>query len=366
MKIAIVSLHFAEYAILLAQALSNRNHKILLLLDSDNTQAELGKPPFMPGIETIIIRRRPLKDPRSILFNAPKVISAIVKFQPDIIHVQETLPHDYLFLTLPIIKLFPAILTIHDPVPHSGQDSNIGLRKSFYQKSFRKAIQNVIVHGEKLCQVYRSTSTGRKANISVIPHGVLGKRPSTKQASIGESFLFFGRMEAYKGLGIFLDALDLLDAKKIKYKAVIAGRGSDLEQYRERIQKNAAIKLRDEFIPVEDIPSLFLGAKAVVLPYLDGTQSGVTSMAFGFGRPVIASNVGSLPEMVQDGKTGLLIPSKNATALAIAIEKLIGDQPFLSRLEENVKNAAEHEFSWSAIAVQTEFAYLGAINANKE
>ena len=122
------------------------------------------------------------------------------------------------------------------------------------------------------------------------------------------TFLFFGRIESYKGLEFFLEAGTLLVKRGFKPRLIVAGTGSDLARHRARISRMPWVELVDRRIDADEIPDLFARSSAVVLPYTDATQSGVVAMAFGFGRPAISTNVGGLPDVICDGYNGLLVP----------------------------------------------------------
>src|SRR5439155_4970240 len=87
-------------------------------------------------------------------------------------------------------------------------------------------------------------------------------------------------------------------------------------------------------------------ADGVVLPYRSATQSGVAQLAFAYGAPVVATNVGGLPAAIEHGRTGLLCPPDNAFAFARAIERLARDR---ARLAAGVA-ASEDEHSFTRYA----------------
>ena len=98
------------------------------------------------------------------------------------------------------------------------------------------------------------------------------------------------------------------------------------------MESAGCFEILDRYIPPEEISELFLESFAVILPYLDGTQSGVAAMALGFGRPVVATAVGSIPELVRNEENGLLVPPSDAVALTEAIERLLTDKDLWEQL----------------------------------
>ena len=100
----------------------------------------------------------------------------------------------------------------------------------------------------------------------------------------------------------------------------------------------------DQYISNEDVSLYFCSADVVVLPYIDATQSGIIQIAFGLNKPVITTRVGGLPEVVEHGKTGLLVEKESSQALAQAII-----QYYTDNLEEPFSKAIANtssQFEW--------------------
>src|SRR5512146_668340 len=81
----------------------------------------------------------------------------------------------------------------------------------------------------------------------------------------------------------------------------------------------------------EQRAELFRNASVVVLPYIEASQSGVVPLAYQYGKPVVATHVGGLPEAVENGRTGLVVPPRDERALASAILRLLGDAELRQR-----------------------------------
>ncbi len=132
--------------------------------------------------------------------------------------------------------------------------------------------------------------------------------------------LFFGFIRDYKGLDLLIDAMAKLPAD---HTLVIAGEPyGDMAKYHAAIARNG---LKDRvidhirYISDQEVPLFFSAADAVVLPYKSATQSGITAIAYHFGTPVIATDVGGLKESVEHDRTGLLVDRPDAAAIAGAI-----------------------------------------------
>ena len=131
--------------------------------------------------------------------------------------------------------------------------------------------------------------------------------------------LFFGYIRKYKGLDVLLDAIALLRGRLDLALLVVGEFYDDEQQYREQIRRlelEAMVTIRSDYIPNEEVKTYFSAADAVVLPYTSATQSGIAQIAYNFDLPVIATNVGGLSEVVRDGETGLLVPPNDPRALA--------------------------------------------------
>ena len=366
MRIALLALHFAEYAGRLALALSAR-HQVLLVLRSGNAQSELSAELRALLDRSVTVRAlepRRMRDPR-VLGTSFSINRILREFAPEILHIQETHPILGGWTFLSFRRQIPVVLTVHDPVQHSG-----GLSRHCWQWKvvtwFRRKASRLIVHGPRMRAELEELDARVAGRIDTIPHGVLGRAGIDNDISGYEpgTFLFFGRIEAYKGLRYFLDAGDLLHRKGLSFRLVVAGRGSDLEHQRARITSSPWVELIDAYIPPADVPALFRRAMAVVLPYTDATQSGVSAMAFAGSRPVIATRVGDVPDVVVDGQTGLIVPPRDAGALAGAMEKLLLDRQLRDSLATNAARLANERLTWPRIADVTQDSYRRAFAAH--
>lgn len=362
MRICLVGLHFAEYTTRLALALAE-SHDVLLILSQPNFSGELDGvlPEKPPRLSLLTLPHR--ISLKIILGNTLELVRKIKAFKPDVIHLQEV-TRDYQVFALPFLKkIAPLVGTVHDPSPHSGLEAkrHSRSRHRFYEPWSRNFYDRAIVHGESLAiDLKEAVPKMDRERIYIIPHGPLG--PMTVPQVIPEigNLLFFGRIHAYKGLRYFIEAVKDLKKRGYKVKGVIAGEGSDLPPYRDEILADSAFQLIEGYIPRDRSFELFEQAQIVVLPYTDGTQSGVAALSFGFGRPVVATRVGSLPELISDGVTGLLVEPRNAKDLADAIAKLLGDSNSYDALVQGVNEMITGTLSWGNIANMTAHVYESA------
>lgn len=366
MRIALLALHFAEYASRIAVALSAR-HEVLIVLRSSNAQNELTddlRALLYKRVSVRFLEPRRKRDPR--ILGTGFLINRILRdFSPEILHIQEINPVLVGWTLLSFRRRIPVVLTVHDPVPHSGGLS-IDRWRWKVVTWFRRKASRVIVHGPRMQAELEESVASVAGRIDDIPIGILGRTIIDDDISECEPgrFLFFGRIESYKGLHYFLDAGDILHSRGHSFRLVVAGTGSDLERHRKRIASSAWVELIDRFISAAEVPDLFRRAMSVVLPYTDATQSAVTPTAFAFARPVIATNVGGLPDVVIDGENGLIVPPRDVKALADAMEKLLVDRRLRDSLAAGAARYAKEKLSWPHIADLTESTYRRAINAH--
>ena len=196
------------------------------------------------------------------------------------------------------------------------------------------------------------------ARIRTSPHpeyGHLNVRPvdqAVARAKLGipgvRVLLFFGFVRAYKGLETLVDAMPLV-LKELPIHLVVAGEFWDgtrpfLDRLRDLgIESHVTVVPR--YVPNEEVPELFSACDAVVIPYHSATQSGIVQMAYGFERPVLATRVGGLPEVIRDGVTGMLVPPRDPAALARAIVSFYREERGPA-MRSAIRDAVREEFSW--------------------
>jgi glycosyltransferase involved in cell wall biosynthesis len=184
--------------------------------------------------------------------------------------------------------------------------------------------------------------------------------PDTARRQLGyESderiLLFFGFVRRYKGLGQLLETLTLIP-EELQAKLLVVGEFWESEAgYQAKAEQLGIaqrVQLINRYIPNEEVGLYFSAADVVVLPYLEATQSAVLQTAFGFDKPVITTNVGGLPEMVQDGRLGLVVPPRDTQALASAIIRFF-QKDLGPGFQKNIR-AERDVFSWERLVTLIE------------
>lgn len=259
------------------------------------------------------------------------------------------------------------IMTVHDPFPHSSNDD--GYTRLIRKIAF-KSVSNYILLNNNQKDAFAEYYNLQDKNIYLSRLGcysylhAYNKTKSSKQDNNSESgyILMFGNILSHKGADILLEAMEKLHVKFPKSKLIIAGRWKwKYDKYDYFKQKDYIVFL-DRFIPDSELALLINNCSFCVTPYLDATQSGVIMSAFAFNKPCIATNVGGLPEMVINGKYGLIIPPKDVIALENALILLLMKPDLIEEFSMNIENDyAKMSNSWEAISHELVDIYTNMI-----
>jgi len=191
---------------------------------------------------------------------------------------------------------------------------------------------------------------------ALVPHPVYeifgnGLPKAEARAKLGirdeRAILFFGYVRRYKGLHTLLDAMPSI-LKLMKVKLLVVGEFYDDEQkYRHQIVENNLqndVVVHSDYVPNEEVSLYFSAADVVVLPYVSATQSGIVQIAYQFDKPVIATDVGGLAEVVLNNRTGFIVRPEAPQEVADAVVRFYEG----NREEEFVNNVREEKkkYSW--------------------
>lgn len=252
------------------------------------------------------------------------------------------------------------ILTVHDPFPHTGLDTRIvRLRRKV---AFRCVPHFIILNKaqrEKFLSFYHLPSSAViDSRLSCYTYLNMVEQD---MMTVPEQkyILFAGKISKYKGVEYLLEAMKKVHDTFPDIKLVVAGGG----KYHFDISEYAAlpyIDIRNRFIPDEELVALMNKTQFMVCPYTDATQSGVIMSSFTFGTPVIATRVGGLPEMLGNGKYGMLVKEKDTDALYLGICSLLSDEEQLADYRKEIAKdyTSDGYLSWKTIAEELRESYL--------
>ncbi len=298
-------------------------------------------------------------------FNWIKIGNRLKKEKPDLIVVRFWIPFMGPALGTILRRVrknkHTKIICIADNIiPH---EKRIGDRS--FTKYFLKSCDAFITMSEKVMSDLRNFQKDKPAILVSHPlydnfGDIISKSDARKYLGLPENekiVLFFGFIRKYKGLDMLLEAMSVL--KNIRpetlnpeksgqtIKLLIAGEYyEDEKSYKEQIEKlgiTDQLILRTDFIPDSEVKYYLCAADAVIQPYRNATQSGVTPLAYHFEKPMIVTNVGGLPSLVPDGKVGLVVePNPDAIADGILKFYQLGEQFFIPHLRSE-----KQKYSWA-------------------
>ena len=240
-------------------------------------------------------------------------------------------------------------------------DNVIPHEKRFGDKPFTRyflpSCDGFITMSEKVQQDLRSFVTNKP--VQLVRHPLYDNfgEPVTKTNArlhlglpVGQRIvLFFGFIRQYKGLDLLLDAVAMLKEKGEEVHLLVAGEFyEDADKYRQQIRSlgiEDCLYLRTDFIADNEVKYYLCAADAVIQPYKNATQSGVTPLAYHFEKPMIVTNVGGLPALVPDGKVGIVVePEAGAIADGIRRYYQAGEEFYLPHLR-----AEKAGYSWGNV-----------------
>jgi alpha-maltose-1-phosphate synthase len=258
---------------------------------------------------------------------------SIRSWKPMIVHAHDNYDPRLFLLT----QGYPSLVTVHDPRPHLGA-RGIGTFRDVIRRAWRARAARLVVHGEEprttLAAVHRS------AKIVVLPLGI-DLEPEPVARPRRPCVLFFGRLEAYKGLRVLLDAMNIVWGSRPEVRLMVVGTGPE----EALVPPDPRIDASFGYLPENQISNVFRRASLVVLPYLDGSQSAVGLLALARGIPVVVTEVGSLPELAFS--SAFVVPPGDSGALAAGLLRFVDHDDDLRR---QVFAHAEANFSWDAVA----------------
>lgn len=350
-RVVVFAPHYAEYATRLALGLA-KNAQVLLVLDRRNSQNECDKQLMDEARLHLEVLEFGSFGRNERIISLVKIIAKIVKFRPHMVNIQEEEGSFAIWVTRIIARLYPVLLTVHDPAPHTGTDYAYVEQNLSKRSETRRLAKAFHVHGQ-YCSAQLVKDVGTARPILDAPHGViLVPHVNDIRDFEPKRVLLFGRMEAYKGIDILLDAADILRKRGVDFHLVLAGRGPELIRLANRLSKHNDIDVIEQFLAPSAAIQEFQKAYIVVLPYLNATQSGVAAAAFANGRGVIVSNTGGLPDIVEEGINGLIVNSGNADALANALEAVLSHDLLAKQLCDGAKKIASKHLNWDVIATK--------------
>lgn len=314
--------------------ISERNRKVGLLKADVYPELEVFSTKLLDG-KFYVLNYNPRK---IYVFQRIIKVCQLVRFirseRFDVIHIDHLLHGLDKILYIFRKKL---VLTMHDPLQHSGMEFSKKTQKNIRQTF--DIIPKIVIHNQSQVEEFCGFYGIKRQRVLLNPlapytcYKIYAKEGVSKNP---HEILFFGRISKYKGVEYLCKAMVQVHKLVPDAKLYILGGGNiyfDYEPYKDL----SYIELINEYASTEAIVERLQKCSFSVCPYIDATQSGVVMTCNALNVPVIATNVGGLPEMIEDGKSGLIIPPKDEDALANAMISLLQDRERLAGMSDYIK-----------------------------
>jgi glycosyltransferase involved in cell wall biosynthesis len=396
MKVCIISTHFLETTFPLAKHLADKNLDVSVfcllpiedrnshVIDFSKYNVKIG---FDPRYDKIVYNNRLKvylknvhrysfffsnikKDPLINIIIFFRLILKIKALDFDIIHLVGSAP------IFPILHIFFKNRIIHSMHETTTHESNraLSLNQKFILNILCRRNVQIIFHSKSVKNAflyffsrYKGFKYCIKNRINVIPFGLFETyncydicKNNFKEEK--NTILFFGKILPYKGLKYLIKAVRYLNRKNnLDLKLIIAGSG----ELNYKKKQNDNIEIINRFIKNEEINCLIKRSVIVVCPYTSASQSGIPMVSFLYKKPVIATAVGGFCEIIENMKTGILVPPKDKINLARAIELMLNDEELRTKIKYNIHKKFNYgKFSWESIAEETIKIYQHKLNYN--
>ncbi len=255
---------------------------------------------------------------------------------PDLVHF--TGPHLWnVFLVRALVgKGIPVIHTLHDLEPHRG--ARFGPLVRIWNRFILRSAHHILVHSRAYYQCLLDAGMSpERVSWTPLLHLFVG---SAQEASLPASAasveyepwaLFFGRLARYKGVNDLITACAMLDGTELDTPRVVLAGPGDLK----RLWADAPpprLQVRNRLIRDDEAVDLFRRCGLLVLPYIDASQSALIAAAYYFGKPVVVTRCGALPEYVVEGATGRIVEPGHPPTLARCLEDLLSNPAQLAKM----------------------------------
>lgn len=332
-------------------SVSNKDFKDSQLIEAQNVNYLQRYSSFIPIESTKILATHSIKKLKLFIQSCKAISTFIMDVNPDVI-VYYINPGEQ-WIPFLLTNNIPVISVVHDPSFHSSQT----------RQTFHKFIRRIVFsHIDAFFVLSNNLKSDFEHSKEVGGKPVflsrLGRYESLCACNKYKDYhpssklrmLFFGRIEGYKGLKYLLLAFKMLKSENRSVELTILGRGY-IEDDIIDLNSTKDLIIQNSYIEEKDLVNAINSCDIVICPYIDATQSGVIMSAFAFNKPVIATNVGGLKEMVIDGRYGRIIEPANVDALVSAILEIYDNRDILVNWRNNIMNDYEKGInSWNCIS----------------
>jgi D-inositol-3-phosphate glycosyltransferase len=309
-----------------------------------------------------------------------KIMGYAGRADSPIIHIQW--PYKFILFDRTLLNIYykalgkKLVFTAHNVDGDARDGISSWSRHASLRFSYRM-MDHIIVHTNRMKSELMNDFGILDDKITVIPHGVMSAVPETalnkaearKKLGLDANqriLLFFGMISPYKGLEFLVEAMADLRSRGKTFTLVIAGRIKECPEYWDKLRQLIdGTGLKDYVItdlrriPDEFVEVYLKAADVMVLPYRSIFQSGALFLAYRFGLPVVATDVGSFREDIIEGQTGFLCRADDSRDMACAIETYFSSDLFanLEVRSRDIRDYANERYSWEHIGELTRHVY---------
>lgn len=267
--------------------------------------------------------KRPTLDKGLLNINAYyKSIKVINKC--DVFHLLNSHPANIVLLKMS--KCRNSVFTLHDPIPHT--NNLLGKCRSIIDKITSRYSSKIIIHSK----MHLKNNLVKKyiSKIVITPLASKAKSKDFLPLKNKNVFLFFGRIEDYKGLDILIASVESLLSVRNDFKVIIAGAGN-FSKYESLIKHKENFEILNYVIPEYKVKDLFVDATFCMMTYKSASQSGVIPLSYYYSRPVIVTDIDSLKENVINGETGFIV-EQDVSKIVKLLDSILKNHFNLSRM----------------------------------
>jgi len=352
-----------RYGALFADALAKRDDiEVLSVFNSALANSEpLRK--IINGFDKVEFLSQTYAQKAKLFLSLRQILNS---WRPDVVHDTAGSGFVYgVFALASAARRFPLLITEHDPEPHL--DMGISLPSRLARFLIRRLGDHIFVHGP-LCRATLIRQGLSPSKVTVIRHGHLaslfGHVPLEHIKRDNQTILFFGALRPNKGVQLIIPIADRIHVKYQGVKFIVAGSPNvsrdlrksswpgKLKHLLKEMRKRPYFEVHDRFISDEEVGVFFQRATITLLPYLDATQSGVAMIAMPLGSVIVATRVGDLPFVIEDGVTGFLA-NPDVDSIVAKLSYVLSHPADLENVRKNAKAWVEQECDWRRIVMQT-------------
>ena len=358
-----------EHVSNLAQTLARQGHQLKIVTVRRNNSERVRD--TFAGLD--VIRVPQLNLPKTMNAQYLAIATALlvalrIRGQADVVHYHTFWPDA--FTAFIVNKFVPTVYTAHESrflimaeQPKSQRWLRLALRP----------FQGILAPSTELLDVTRQLGVSAEKSVFIANAVDANKfRPDLTRGSVRARYaipadhcliLCPRRLVAKNGLEFLLESLPSIRRRFSGVSVLIAGDGPEKEKLQARTRE---LGCQDSVIFAgnqnnNSLPAFYADADIVAIPSLKEATSIAGLEAMASARAVVATNVGGLPEIIEDGVSGLLVPPRDPEALSVAITRLLETPELRKQLGLAARASVERKFTWEQVANETSRAYERAI-----